>query len=329
MLQQEEHDVYAPYSLSAQQESFQESSIVEGIVDTSPMAQVHGAQDIAQTPQTPQPSWEPQGWLPPQPKRPERSRFGAILLLTLMLALIFGVGLFAGWEFTTSKASTAAKTVSTALTSSYTASSVETQQELAIAKIEPAVVELQVTTAQGQQIGSGVILDAQGDIVTNAHVVSNAQTITAVLSNGNTEAAQLIGTATANDLAVVRIAPFAHMTVAQLGNSSQLIVGQEVLAVGNPLGITETATRGIVSALNRSVTESTGTTLSHTIQTDAAVNPGNSGGALVNMQGELIGIPTLTAINTEYNTTANGLSFAIPATIVATAMQQILQHATT
>jgi len=328
MLQQEEQDVYAPYSLSAQQESFQESSIqessiVEGMVDTSPMAQVHGAQAIPQTPQTPQPSWEQQGWLPPRPKR---SRPGAILLLTLMLALIFGVGLFAGWEFTTGKASTAAKTVST---TSYTASSVETQQELAIAKIEPAVVELQVTTAQGQQIGSGVILDAQGDIVTNAHVVSNAQTITAVLSNGNTETAQLIGTSTANDLAVVRIVPFAHMTVAQLGNSSQLIVGQEVLAVGNPLGITETATSGIVSALNRSVTESTGVTLSHTIQTDAAVNPGNSGGALVNMQGELIGIPTLTAINTEYNTTANGLSFAIPATIVATTMQQILQHATT
>ena len=116
------------------------------------------------------------------------------------------------------------------------------------------------------------------------HVVSGEQSIEVLLSNGSTEQAQLIGTNAADDLAVVRIAPFAHMTVAQLGDSSKLVVGQEVLAVGNPLGITETATQGIVSALNRSVTESAGTTLSQAIQTDAALNPGNSGGALVNLQ---------------------------------------------
>ncbi|TMC86754.1 MAG: trypsin-like serine protease, partial [Chloroflexi bacterium] len=130
----------------------------------------------------------------------------------------------------------------------------------------------------------------------------------------------------ADDLAVVRIAPFAHMTVAQLGDSSKLVVGQEVMAVGNPLGITETATQGIVSALNRSVTESAGTTLSQAIQTDAALNPGNSGGALVNLQGQLIGIPTLGAVNTETNTTANGVSFAIPSNLVKTVVQQILQQ---
>ena len=91
-------------------------------------------------------------------------------------------------------------------------------------------------------------------------------------------------------------------------------------------GITETATRGIVSALNRSVTESNGTTISNAVQTDAAVNPGNSGGALINLQGQLVGIPTLTAVNTESNTAASGVSFAIPSNLVQTVVQQILHQ---
>ena len=205
-------------------------------------------------------------------------------------------------------------------------STVEAQQEAAIAKIEPAVVELDVTTTTGEQIGSGVIIDSKGDIVTNYHIVNGEDSITVVLYNGNKEQAQLVGTNTSDDLAVVHIQPFANMTVAQIGDSSKLIVGQEVLAIGNPLGITETATKGIVSALNRSVTESTGATISNAIQTDAAVNPGNSGGALINLQGQLIGIPTLTAVNTESNTAANGVSFAIPSNLAQTVVQQILQQ---
>ena len=250
------------------------------------------------------------------------------MLLTIVLALIFSVGLFSGWEFShnSSSASTTTKAVATSTASTSNGTSIQSQQEAAIATIEPSVVELKVTTAQGGQIGSGVIIDSNGDIVTNNHVVSGEQSIEVLLSNGSTEQAQLIGTNVANDLAVVRIAPFAHMTVAQLGDSSKLVVGQEVMAVGNPLGITETATQGIVSALNRSVTESAGTTLSNAIQTDAALNPGNSGGALVNLQGQLIGIPTLGAVNTETNTTANGVSFAIPSNLVKTVVQQILQQ---
>jgi S1-C subfamily serine protease len=254
-------------------------------------------------------------------------RGGAILLLTLMLALIFGVGLFAGLDFvgnSTSSTATTSKAVATTTTTASSGATIETQQEAAIAKIEPAVVELKVMTAQGQQIGSGVIIDTKGDIVTNYHIVNGEESIVAVLYNGNTEQAQLIGTDAADDLAVVRIQPFTNMTVAQIGDSSRLVVGQEVLAIGNPLGITETATRGIVSALNRSVTESR-TTISNAIQTDAAVNPGNSGGALINLQGELVGIPTLTAVNTETNTAANGVSFAIPSNLVQTVIQQILK----
>jgi putative serine protease PepD len=250
-----------------------------------------------------------------------------------VLALIFGVGLFAGLEFagnsTSSTATTSRAVTTTSNTTSATSSSgttIEAQQEAAIAKVEPAVVELEVTTAQGQQIGSGVIIDTKGDIVTNYHIVNGEESIVAVLYNGSTEQAQLVGTNAADDLAVVHIQPFANMTVVQIGDSSKLVVGQEVLAIGNPLGITETATKGIVSALNRSVTESTGTTISNAIQTDAAVNPGNSGGALINLQGQLVGIPTLTAVNTESNTAANGLSFAIPSNLVQTVLQQILQQ---
>lgn len=315
----EDYEVYRPYTFPYQQGL----STSVGVLDDPTVTHAPAEQD------TSQPPWYPAGpqvsTTPPH-KRPGRG--GAIMMLTLVLALIFGVGLFAGWEFAGRNSSTAttSKAVATATATSSSGATLEALQEAAIAKVEPAVVELKVTTAQGQQIGSGVIIDTKGDIVTNNHVVSGEQTIEVVLSNGSIEQAQLVGTAAADDLAVVRIQPFAHMTVAQIGDSSRLVVGQEVLAIGNPLGITETATKGIVSALNRSVTETAGITIPNAIQTDAALNPGNSGGALINLQGQLVGIPTLTAVNTESNTAANGVSFAIPSNLVQTAVQQILQQ---
>jgi putative serine protease PepD len=172
-----------------------------------------------------------------------------------------------------------------------------------------------------------VIIDKKGDIVTNNHVVSGEQAINVVLSNGMTEQARFIGSDAANDLAVVRIQPFTNMTVATIGDASKLTVGQEVLAIGNPLGITETATSGIVSALNRNTAASNNVTLNGLIQTDAPINPGNSGGALVNLQGELIGIPTLTAVDTESNTPANGVGFAISSNTIQTVVAQILRQA--
>src|SRR2546427_3956588 len=117
------------------------------------------------------------------------------------------------------------------------------------------------------------------------------------------------------------------MTVATLGDSSQLRVGQEVLAIGNPLGITQTVTNGIVSALGRTISEGQGgATISDAIQTDAPINPGNSGGALVDLQGNLVGIPTLTAIDPEFNTPAYGVGFAIPSNRVKLIVPQIIQN---
>jgi S1-C subfamily serine protease len=315
----EENEVYEPYAPSYQQMPYEQVAFLEDSTVTYASAE----QDTSPLPSYPP---GPKTSLPPQ-NRPGRG--GAILLLSLVLALIFGVGLFAGLEFagnSTSSPATTSTGVVTASTTSSSGTTIATQQEAAIAKVEPAVVELEVTTAQGQQIGSGVIIDSQGDIVTNYHIVNGEESIEAVLYNASMTQAQLVGTNTADDLAVVHIQPFANMTVAQIGDSSKLVVGQEMLAIGNPLGITETVTKGIVSALNRSVTESTGTTISNAIQTDAAVNPGNSGGALINLQGQLVGIPTLTAVNTESNTAANGVSFAIPSNLVQTVVQQILQQ---
>lgn len=329
---QEEHGFYNPYPFQPQNMSSTPTAPL-GTVDDYTGKYIPNEQVEAQPNShpsgplpAPYPPYSPMPPTSPTPPHKRSVRTGTVVLITLIVALIFGIALFAaGWEYAYNGSSSNTGTTTTVAASS-SGNTVMTQQEAAIAKIEPSVVELNVTTAQGQQIGSGVIIDANGDIVTNNHVVNGEQSIKVVLYNGTTEQAQLIGTVAADDLAVVRIAPFAHMSVAQIGNSSQLSVGQEVLAVGNPLGITETATHGIVSALNRSVTESNGTTISQAIQTDAPINPGNSGGALVNLQGQLIGIPTLTAIDTQTNTPANGVGFAIPSNLVKTALTQILQQ---
>ncbi|HZO74410.1 MAG TPA: trypsin-like peptidase domain-containing protein [Ktedonobacteraceae bacterium] len=261
-------------------------------------------------------------------------RTGAIFLLTLVIILVFGVGLFAGWEFGQRSATPTINgnsgsglqsgSNSQVTVPPLTGSNIETVREAVIAKVKPSVVQVNVSTPRGDAIGSGVIIDKRGYIVTNNHVVSGAQSIQVVLSDGTKLTAQLSGTDSADDLAVLKINPPANMAVATLGDSSKLQVGQDVLAIGNPLGITQTVTNGIISALGRSVDESSGTRIPDAIQTDAPINPGNSGGALVDMQGNLIGIPTLTAIDPEFNTPASGVGFAIPSNRVKLIVPQII-----
>src|SRR5450631_1600217 len=276
---------------------------------------------------------------PPAGKRPSRGlRTGAIIALTVLLAMVFGTGLFAGWQFGHSS-STAIATPSTDTSSqlqtnpstqptvpALSGNNLEAVREAVVAKVTPTVVQINVTTAQGSGIGSGVIIDKRGYIVTNNHVVSGAQSVQVVMSDGTKLVGRVTGTDPADDLAVVKINPPANMPVANLGNSSQLKVGQDVLAIGNPLGITQTVTNGIVSALNRTVSEGQGgANLPDAVQTDAPINPGNSGGALVDMQGNLIGIPTLTAIDPEFNAPASGVGFAIPSNRVSFVVPQIIQ----
>ncbi len=268
---------------------------------------------------------------PVAPSKPRKSglRTGAVLALIVLLAAIFGVGLFAGWQFSRTAASgTSSAATSQATTSTAQATAtIQTAQEAAIAKVKPSVVEVNVTTASGSAVGSGVIVDTRGYIVTNNHVVSGAQSIEVTLSDGTQLTAQLVGTDATHDLAVLKITTQIKLTAVTFGDASKLTVGQDVLAIGNPLGITETVTRGIVSALGRTVSEGQGgATITNAIQTDAAINPGNSGGALIDLQGNLIGIPTVGAIDTEFNTLANGVSFAIPASTVQSVVQQIIAN---
>jgi len=255
----------------------------------------------------------------------------------VLIALVFGTGLFAGWEFghsgstavvsppAGSQLQTGSNTNQQAIPT-LTGNNLQAVREAVIAKVRPTVVEINISTTQGGAIGSGVIIDKRGYIVTNNHVVAGAQSIQVVLSDGSKLTGQLTGTDPADDLAVIKINPPANMPVAQLGDSSQLKVGQDVLAIGNPLGITQTVTNGIISALNRTVSEGQGgANLPNAIQTDAPINPGNSGGALVDMQGNLIGIPTLTAVDPEFNTPASGVGFAIPSNRVNLVVPQIIQ----
>jgi S1-C subfamily serine protease len=173
--------------------------------------------------------------------------------------------------------------------------------------VSPSVVQIRTP----QDLGSGVVFDARGDVVTNAHVVENATRLLVTLASGHTHPATLVGRDAANDLAVIRITG-ARPRPATFADSSQVAVGDIVLALGNPLGLRSSVTEGIVSAVGRSVPEGDGVTLSSVIQTSAAINPGNSGGALVDLSGHVIGIPTLAALDPQMGSSvAPGIGFAI------------------
>lgn len=267
---------------------------------------------------------------PYPPVRNQRPRRSSVLWLA---ALIVGILLFiAGWAVGHATAAPAVGALQPsaspqATVPALTGNNISTVREAVINKVRPEVVLITISTPQGTGLGSGVIIDNRGYIVTNNHVVSGARTAQVTLYDGTKAVAQISGTDPADDLAVIKITPPAKgIAVATLGDSSKLAVGEDVLAIGNPLGITQTVTNGIVSALERNVSEGQGgATLPGAIQTDAPINPGNSGGALVDLQGNIVGIPTLTAIDPEFNAPANGVGFAIPSNRVKLIAPQIIQ----
>lgn len=167
-----------------------------------------------------------------------------------------------------------------------------------IKDVLPSVVQIQT----GGDLGSGVVYDDQGHIVTNAHVVGDAKTFEVTTANSeNVLTATLVYSYPEQDLAVVKLDKVPDgLRPAAFGNSAKVAVGQIVLAMGSPLGLSSSVTQGIVSATGRTVSEGgsdggTGATIPNMVQTSAAINPGNSGGALVNLDGQVIGIPTLAA----------------------------------
>jgi putative serine protease PepD len=162
--------------------------------------------------------------------------------------------------------------------------------------------------------GSGAIIDKKGYIITNNHVIQNAQSLEVTLADGSKWPAELIGSDPNSDLAVIRIkGPPGEISVIAMGDSSNLKVGQKVLAIGNPFGLGQTLTTGVISSLGRSIRAGTGSIIRNLIQTDAAINPGNSGGPLLNSKGEMIGINTAILSPTGANV---GVGFAIPADTV-------------
>jgi putative serine protease PepD len=213
----------------------------------------------------------------------------------------------------------ATSTPATTLAVSGPALTLQDQFVSVIKQVTPSVVVIE--TASG--LGSGVVYDSKGDIVTNAHVVGTATTFQVTLSNGKVYPGTLVGSYTPDDIAVVKInAP--GLTPATFGDSSKLSVGDFVLAMGNPLGLQSSVTEGIVSALGRQVSEPSGNALPDVIQTSAAINPGNSGGALVDLNGQVVGIPTLEATDPQLGGAAGGIGFAISSNRAKTIADQLI-----
>lgn len=193
--------------------------------------------------------------------------------------------------------------------------------------VQPSVVEVTSSGGQGQAIGSGEIITQDGYIVTNDHVVEGFTQFSVTFSNGKSQSAQLTGKDPHDDLAVLKVSGTNLQAIA-FGDSSKLQVGQFAIAIGSPLGLAQSATMGIVSALNRTASEAPNGPageLIGLIQTSAPINPGNSGGALVDLAGQFIGIPTLGAVDPNSGTTANGIGFAIPSNRVKYVTQQLIQ----
>jgi putative serine protease PepD len=194
------------------------------------------------------------------------------------------------------------------------------------AKVVPSVVSIAVSGQNGSGVGTGFLIDGQGHIVTNNHVVAEASgggTIRVTFADGRRRAATVVGQDPVSDLAVLKVGDVAGERIVTLGRSAGLAVGDPVVAVGSPLGLSGTVTSGIVSALDRPVstgssgqngTDTTSTVL-EAIQTDAAINPGNSGGPLVNMRGEVVGINSaIASLGSDSGGTSGsiGLGFSIP-----------------
>ncbi|MFR9797173.1 S1C family serine protease [Streptomyces sp. MS06] len=208
------------------------------------------------------------------------------------------------------------------------ATDLQSDYQRVIKEVLPSVVQIRA----GDSLGSGVVYDDKGHIVTNAHVVGNAKNFGVTVANSEAALnARLVSSYPDQDLAVVKLDSTPDgLKPAAFGDSAKVEVGQIVLAMGSPLGLSSSVTQGIVSATGRTVTEGrsdggTGATIGNMVQTSAAINPGNSGGALVDLDGRVIGIPTLAALDPDLgNGAAPGIGFAIPASTVKTIAGQIV-----
>ncbi|MEV6160385.1 trypsin-like peptidase domain-containing protein [Streptomyces sp. NPDC052052] len=224
---------------------------------------------------------------------------------------------------------TAAPKATTTASAPATAGDLQSAYQTVIKNVLPSVVQIEAPNS----LGSGIVYDAKGHIVTNAHVVGDAKTFRVTAATGEKVLkASLVFSYPEQDLAVIKLDSVpSGLKPATFGDSQKVEVGQIVLAMGSPLGLSSSVTQGIVSAVGRTVSENssgggTGATIANMVQTSAAINPGNSGGALVDLNSKVIGIPTLGAVDPQMqDSAAPGIGFAIPSSMVRTVADQIIK----
>lgn len=267
--------------------------------------------------------------------RPQRSRKGMVAGLAAMALVVGaagGVGGAAAWQEWGPSDSPSAQVATLPVSSTTGGEEPASGSVAAVAQSAlPSVVQIETTTETGAATGSGIIIRADGYILTNNHVVEGSNgTVQVLFSDGHVEDAKVVGTTSAYDLAVIHV-DRTDLTPLVLGDSAAMVVGDPVVAVGSPLGLDSTVTTGIVSALDRPVTTGANTTTAAyiaAIQTDAAINPGNSGGPLLNMKGEVIGINSaiaaLPGATQASGAGSVGLGFAIPSNQARRVAEQLI-----
>jgi S1-C subfamily serine protease len=258
----------------------------------------------------------------------------AIIAVILLAMLVTGIGiggvLSHAWANPTTGTAPTSIGASSAPITSLPAAATDLQQTVitTVHAVEPSVVEVISGGGRSQAIGSGEILTTDGYIVTNDHVVQGFSSFAVRLNNGLTLSARLVGEAPNDDLAVLKVSMTDGKPIA-FADSGAVQVGQFAIALGSPLGLQDSVTLGIVSALNRTASEAPdgpAGNLTGLIQTSAPINPGNSGGALVDLQGRLIGIPTLGATDNQTGGAANSIGFAIASNRVKYVSQQLIAN---
>ena len=260
----------------------------------------------------------------------------AVVAALVSGALCLGVGFTAitnGWVHAPTSSSLSDVKSNTSGSGSAKAKSGTAVDWTAVAKeVSDSVVAIDVATSDGEAKGSGVVISDKGYIATNNHVISGAQQIQVTLASGAVYSAKVVGTDTTTDLAVIKLDnPPSDLKVAEFANSDNLAVGEAVMAIGNPLGYDDTATTGIVSALNRPVTvtdDDNNAIVTNAVQIDAAINPGNSGGPTFNAAGQVIGINSSIASTASSSGTAGsiGIGFAIPSNLVKRVANEIIDN---
>ena len=260
----------------------------------------------------------------------------AITAAIISAALCLGIGFAAitnGWVSVPTTSSLANINSDASGSGSTSVKNDETSDwKAAAAAVSGSVVSIQTTLSNGTAKGSGAVIDSAGYIVTNNHVISDAQSIQVTLSNGQIYSAKVTGTDSTTDLAVIKLDnPPKDLKAAGFADSDKLAVGEAVMAIGNPLGYDDTATTGIVSALNRpvSVTDDNNSEIvTNAVQIDAAINPGNSGGPTFNAAGQVIGINSSIASTATSSSEAGsiGIGFAIPANLVKRVANEIIKN---